>query len=160
MAAAPAPPLAHTRFHRHVRRVRNANTNFASTHPLRAFAGTYVEYADVYPEAKFVFVGDNGQADHFAAEMMAMPHAYKDGAAMLADGQYGFRSAATYRDQFLASAVCSELSARTHAQQRALLPALVLLSVASSLPAPMLSSELSCTHALCSELSSCCTHAL
>ena len=32
---------------------------------------TYLQYLDLYPESKFVFVGDNGQADSFAAEIMA-----------------------------------------------------------------------------------------
>ena len=32
---------------------------------------TYLQYLDLYPENRFVFVGDNGQADSYAAEIMA-----------------------------------------------------------------------------------------
>ena len=66
-------------------------------------SGTYIEYADIYPEAKFVFCGDNGQADHFAAELMAMPHIFQDATNMISQEAYGFRDAQTYRDQYLAS---------------------------------------------------------
>lgn len=62
----PSTTDTHPRTSTHLRRVREFLGIFQN----------FAEYASIYPEFKHVFVGDNGQGDVRAAEMMAekFPH--------------------------------------------------------------------------------------
>lgn len=69
---------------------------------------TYLQYLGLYPESKFIFIGDNGQADNYAAEIMANMDLMPD-SVVAAHERSIEESSATWKmrcsDQFVAAFV-------------------------------------------------------